>query len=114
MLIIAIVLFLIAALFGLIVVTAIFRDQTTPKTIVFLHGPIAAIALLIIIFYAFMGHKDPLLLTSIALFILAALGGLTLFTIDIRHKPIPKFLALVHPLVAVIGLLTLIVYMLKP
>lgn len=113
MLITAIILFIIAAIFGLIVLTAILKDKPTPKPAVFTHGPIAAIALIIVIIYAVMGHMQPLLLTSIILFVLAALGGLTLFTIDMRKKPIPKLLAVLHPILAIIALITLIVYVLQ-
>jgi hypothetical protein len=113
MLITAIILFIIAAIFGLIVLTAILKDKPTPKPAVFTHGPIAAIALIIAIIYAVMGHMHPLLITSIILFVLAALGGLTLFTIDMRRKPIPKLLAVFHPILAVIALITLIVYVLQ-
>jgi hypothetical protein len=113
MLITAIILFVVAAIFGLIVLTAILKDQPTPKPVVFTHGPIAAIALIMVITYSVMGHTDPLLITSIVLFVLAALGGLTLFTIDMRKKPIPKLLAVIHPLVAVIALVTLIIYVLQ-
>lgn len=113
MLITAIILFIIAAIFGLIVLTAILKDKPTPKAAVFTHGPIAAIALIIVIIYAVMGHMHPLLITSIVLFVLAALGGLTLFTIDMRKKPIPKLLAVLHPILAVIALITLIVYVLQ-
>ena len=103
MLIAAIILFIIAAIFGLIVLTAILKDKPTPKAAVITHGPIAAIALIIVIIYAVMGHMHPLLITSIVLFVLAALGGLTLFTIDMRKKPIPKLLAVLHPILAVIA-----------
>ena len=114
MLITAIVLFAIAAIFGLIILTAILKNQPTPKAAVFTHGPIAATALIIVIAYAYMGsNMSPVLITSIVLFILAALGGLTLFTIDMRNKPIPKLLAVLHPLLAVIALVTLIVYVLQ-
>lgn len=113
MLITAVILFIIAAIFGLIVLTAILKDKATPKAAVFTHGPIAAIALIIVIIYAVMGHMHPLLITSIVLFVLAALGGLTLFTIDMRKKPIPKLLAVLHPILAVIALITLIVYVLQ-
>lgn len=113
MLIAAIILFIIAAIFGLIVLTAILKDKPTPKAAVFTHGPIAAIALIIVIIYAVMGHMHPLLITSIVLFVLAALGGLTLFTIDMRKKTIPKLLAILHPILAVIALITLIVYVLQ-
>src|SRR5262245_34827121 len=111
MLLTAIILFIIAAIFGLIILTAILKNQPTPKLAVFIHGPLAAIALIIAIIYAFMmGYVQPLLLTSIILFILAALGGLTLFTIDMRNKPIPKLLAVLHPILAVIALIVLIIY----
>src|SRR5262245_15156761 len=113
MLITAIMLFLIAAIFGLIILTAILKNQPTPKSIVFTHGPIAALALILVIIYSIRGHTEPLLITSIVLFILAALGGLTLFTIDMRNKPIPKLLAVIHPIVAVIALISLIIYVLR-
>lgn len=113
MLLLAILLFVIAAIFGLIVLIAILKDRPTPKPAVFTHGPIAALALIITIVYCVMGHADPLLISSIVLFILAALGGLTLFTIDMRHKPIPKLLAILHPILAVIALLTLVVYLVQ-
>src|SRR5688572_11812593 len=109
----AIVLFLVAAIFGLIVLTAILKNQPTPKLAVFAHGPIAAIALIIVIVYTILGHREPLLITSIVLFILAALGGLTLFIIDMQKKPIPKSIAVIHPMIAVLALITLIIYVVQ-
>lgn len=113
MLIASIVLFIIAAIFGLIILTAILKNKPTPKPAVFTHGPIAATALIIAIIYASMGHADPLLITSIVLFVLAALGGLTMFAIDMQKKPVPKLIAVIHPLVAVAALITLIIYVLQ-
>lgn len=113
MLLTAIFLFVIAAVFGLTILTAILKNQPTPKPAVFTHGPLAVIALITLIMYSLHGHADTLLITSIVLFILAALGGLTLFSIDMRNKPIPKLIAVLHPVLAVIALLTLVVYMLQ-
>jgi len=109
----AIVLFILAAMFGLIVLTSVLKDLPTPKPIVFIHGIVAATALLIVIYYYYIGHNDTLLLTSIVVFVLAALGGLTMFTIDMRGKPIPKALALIHPLAAATALVLLIIYVLR-
>lgn len=50
-----------------------------------------------------------MLFFAVALFILAALGGLTLFTLGLKKKPVPKLLAIIHPLVAIAGLITLVV-----
>lgn len=113
MLISAIVLFIIAAIFGLIILTSILKNKPTPKPIVFIHGPLAAIALILVISYMVIQGASPLLITSVVLFVLAALGGLTLFTIDMRNKPIPKLLAMLHPLIAVAGLIVLIIYVLQ-
>src|SRR5438105_1384688 len=109
----AVILFLIAAIFGLVVLTAILKDQPTPKGFVFTHGPIAATGLILVLIALYYGPRDSLLITSAVLFVLAALGGLTLFTIDMSNKRIPKLLAVAHPILAVIALVILIIYMLK-
>lgn len=114
MLISAIILFIIAAIFGLVILTAILKDKPTPKPFVFIHGPVAAIALIIVIINLVMqGFASPLLITSVVLFVLAAIGGLTLLTIDMTNKPIPKKIAMMHPLVAAAGLIALIIYVLQ-
>lgn len=110
----AIILFLIAATFGLIILTAILKNKPTPKAAVFAHGPIAATALILVILYYLNDHADHLLKISIVIFILAALGGLTMFTLDvIKKKPVPKLIAVIHPIAAVTALIILILYVLQ-
>lgn len=112
MLIAAIILFIIALLLGLIILTAVLQDRPSNKTAVYLHGITVGVALLCVIIYMFIVESSPLLISSLILFILAALGGLTLFTIDIKNRPIPKMLAVLHPVIAVAGLVVLIIYVL--
>jgi FtsH-binding integral membrane protein len=112
MLYLAIGLFVLAAVFGLILLTAILRNQPTPKPVVFIHGGLAVTALLLVIFFIVRNNGEGPV-TSLILFILAAVGGLTLFSIDIRNKPVPKWLAVIHPIVAALGLLTLIIYVMR-
>ncbi len=111
MLVIAVIFFLIAAFLGSFLLAAILRNQPTPKPIVFMHGSVAGIALIIFIVYIALGHTAPLLITSLVLFILAALGGLTMFTLDINGKPVPKMIAVGHPILAVTSVVLLIVYL---
>ncbi len=105
-----IIFFLFAAVLGAVVLTAILQNRPTPKPVVFIHGIIAGLALLMLITYVALGHTSTLLITSLVLFVLAALGGLTMFTIDMSGRPVPKALALGHPLLAVISVILLIVY----
>ena len=109
MLITAIALFALAAIFGLVALTAILKNKPTPKPAVFIHGGVAAIALLLVIL-AVAKSAGPSPIASLVLFIVAALGGFALFAIDMQKKPVPKLLALVHPLVAAIALVLLILF----
>jgi uncharacterized membrane protein (UPF0136 family) len=46
----------------------------------------------------------------IAIFVIAALGGFLLLSFHLRNKPVPRVLAVIHGLVAALGLVLLIVY----
>lgn len=112
MLTIAIFLFVIAAAFGVILLTRVLGNKTTPKPVALIHGTLAVMALLITITYYVTGHHSTLVLTSIILFALAAVGGVIMFTLDISNKQIPKVIAVIHPLVAVTALVLLVVHIL--
>ncbi len=109
MLIAAIVLFVLAAIFGLITVIAIFKNRPTSKPVVFIHGGLAAIGLLLVILFTAEGTLSAPI-ASLILFIVAALAGFVMFAADIQKKPVPKVLAGLHPVVAAIGLILLIVF----
>ncbi len=102
-------LFSLAALLGLILLSYVLRSKSTPKAIAFLHGPAAAVALVILIVYTI--NHDRMFIASIVLFVLAAIGGLILLIKDItgKGKPLPKWLAILHGLTAVSGFTVLLV-----
>lgn len=100
MLTIAILLFAVAAVFGLIVLTALLKNRETPKPVVYTHGLFAATALVLLIAYAVTDGAHSVG-GIIALFVVAALGGLLLFGRDLMKKAGPKWLAVVHALLAV-------------
>lgn len=113
MLAIAIGLFVLAAVFGFVVLRAILKEKGTPKKFVILHGTMAISAIFVLIVYMLLTGSAPQLITSLIFFVFAALGGLTLLTIDLKKKPIPKVIAMVHPIVALVGLVLLIRYFLQ-
>jgi hypothetical protein len=100
-------LFSLAALLGLILISYVLRSKETPKAVAFIHGPVAAIALIILIIYTI--NHDRMFIASIVLFVIAALGGIILFIKDLTGKTVPKWLAVVHGLVAVSGFTVLII-----
>lgn len=106
---VAIGLLFFALFLGLVVLISVLSDKTTPKSVVFIHGGLAFIALTLVFITVLQKHAHgPIIAFSILT--LAAIGGLRLFYCDMRKKPIPKWLALLHPLIAIIGLFALIFY----
>ncbi|MGE5398868.1 MAG: hypothetical protein ACM3S2_00605 [Ignavibacteriales bacterium] len=108
--IVTIVLFVIGALFGLHMLTHVLQRKSTPKISIILHGLLVAIALIIVIIEA-VNLGNGMLVSSMVLFIAAALGGFYMVYLDVGKKQLPpKMLALIHPLLAVIGLVVLIIF----
>lgn len=112
MLLAAIFLLLIAIAFGIIILAALLEQRVVPARAVSIHGGLAAIALLLVIIYMLINGSAPLLVAGITLLLLGALGGLTLVTINKKGKRSPKVLLILHPIVAVTGLIILVIYVL--
>lgn len=102
MLTLSIILFAAAAILGLTVAVALLKKKETSKPVAVAHGLVGAAGLVVLLFYTL---QNPLRLLSIALglFVIAALGGFLLFANDLRKKPGPLFLVVVHAVVAVIA-----------
>ena len=97
----AIALFSLAALLGMFLLGFVLKGKETPKAVVFTHGPLAAAGLVLLIIYAI--DRSPGHLESIVLFTMAAAGGVVMLYRDITGKGIPKWLAIVHGLLAIAG-----------
>lgn len=110
MLLLAIFLFLFASAFGVAILIAVLQDEPASKLVLLLHGSIAGTAILAMIGYVIIYGAAPLLIASLILFLIAALGGLTLFVLARKRKSVPKLLVIIHPLVALAGLITLVIY----
>lgn len=100
--------FALAAVLGLYLLTLILTNKETPKSVAIFHGLFAVIGVVLLICYPFFYSPSPI--TSLILFILAAMGGLLLIYKDLSGKPIPKWLALGHGLTAIIAFLILAVF----
>jgi len=109
MLIVIIIVFAAAAVFGLLNLLAILGNKHTNKPVVFVHGILAAAALvLLIIFTINSTGNSPVI--SLILFIIVALVGFFLFARDLSKKPGPKAVAIIHGLVAVISFILLLIF----
>lgn len=108
MLLISIALFATAALLGLYLLSFVLTDKKTPKGVAFVHGPLAATGLILLIIYALTHSPAPIV--SIVIFAMAAMGGTLLIYKDLTGQSIPKWLALGHGISAIVGFIFLIMF----
>lgn len=104
----AIALFALAAIFGMLLLSYILRSKETPKGLSLMHGVFAVVGLVLLIIYTTQNRPGPV--ESVVLFAIAALGGIIVFARDIMNKKVPKWLAVVHGLVAVSGFVFLLLF----
>lgn len=103
--------FAVAASMGIFLLRAILTDKPTSKALVLLHGPLAVTGLILLIIFA-VSVPSYYLNIAIVFFGIAALMGLTLLIRDMRRKPGPKGLALVHALFALTGIIFVLTFIL--
>jgi hypothetical protein len=109
MLIAALILFAIAVAGGLTMAVLHFRGQKPPPAVPVFHG-LFALAGLLVLLLAIWPDFSGITAWAFGLFLLAALGGLTiLFGFRRRGKALPSAMVVGHGLLAVIALLLLLV-----
>ncbi len=103
MLIAAIVLFLLAALGGLMMAFGIFNGAKPKPPLAVGHGLLAATALVLALLVAIAPGAATLVKYGVAVLVLAALGGAFLLSFHLRDRPHPRLVVVLHALLAVGG-----------
>lgn len=105
----ALVIFAVAAVIGITLAIPLLQKRPTSKPAAIAHGLLGASGLVLLIVYT-MQNPHKFLTSAIVLLVVAALGGVILFANDLRNRPGPAFLIVVHALAAVaaVGLVTLV------
>lgn len=100
MLVLTLVVFALAAVLGLTVAIQLFKKAPTNKGVALIHGLLGAAGLLLLI-VTMLRQPHHLLSWAVGLLVGAALGGALLFANDLRKKPGPLGLVVIHAGVAV-------------
>lgn len=109
----AVVLFLVAALGGIVMATGIFRSSAPKPPIATAHGLLAATALVLALLVAFTQPSPPIVAYGAVILVLAALGGFFLLSFHVRGKAHPRAVVVLHALLAVSGVACLAVALLR-
>jgi hypothetical protein len=106
-----IVIFAIAAVAGVILAALHFSGKNLPMALALFHGVFAVVGVILLILGIMKLSGAGILGGALALFVVAALGGLTLFFgFYLRRKKLSTPIVGLHALFAVIGFLLVIVY----
>lgn len=108
----AVVLFLLAAVGGLVMAVGVFRGAKPPVALAVGHGLLAATALVLVLWIFLTSEAPAAVGIGLGILVLAALGGFYLLSFHLRDKPHPKAVVIVHAVVAVIGVGALVAAML--
>jgi hypothetical protein len=107
MLRIAVFVFAVAALGGLVLAIRHFKGQDRPWPLAILHGLLGAAGLILLLVPVITGGVPALAKTALALFVVAALGGFLLFAFHIQNKRLPSPVVVIHAGVAVVAFVLL-------
>lgn len=110
MLILATILFAIAAVGGLVMAYIHFKKDTNPPgALAAIHGLAAAAALVLLLMAVINMNLSGLTVWALGLFVIAALGGFFLVSYHIRGQRLPSKVVVIHALVAVVAFVLLLI-----
>lgn len=112
MLYFTIALFAVSAVFGLTILIKWLTKKEASRAVIYSHGIFAAVALVLLVWYSVV-NPGNFPITSLILFGIAAIAGFYMFFNDLAKKPSPMSLAFVHALVAILGVVTLLYFIIK-
>lgn len=100
---VAVLLIALGAIVGLTMAVQHFKGRTPPKpAIAILHGLLAGSGVIVLLLGVWDLGFGTAHTWALALFVVAALGGLYLVSHHMRQKPLPNGVIVIHGLVAVV------------
>jgi hypothetical protein len=103
MLSLAVIVFAIAAVGGLILALHVLRDRFAPWSLSILHALLGAAGLVLVLLAVFGDEGGSLILGSLLTLVVAALGGFFLVSFHVRRRLPPKAIVILHASIAVVG-----------
>lgn len=103
MLTVALIVFAVAAVGGLVLALHVLRGKFAPWPLSLLHAALGATGLALLLFAVLQGLAGSLAKWALGLFVVAALGGFYLASLHRRRALPPKGVVLLHALLAVSG-----------
>lgn len=113
MLELALALFALGALGGLILAASVLRSRLAPWALSIAHALLGAAGLIVLCVMLWQGVMSERFLLALGLLVVAALGGFFLASFHLRSKIAPKPVVVLHGTLAIGGFLVLLSLLLQ-
>jgi uncharacterized membrane protein len=91
----------VAALLGMTLLYMALNNKRVSVRLLFAHGILAAIGIILLLFYTFTRTPGPI--ESLVIFIIAAVAGALMGYKTLTGKSVPKWIAVAHGVIALGG-----------
>lgn len=110
----AIIFFALAAIGGVILAYLHWTGKTAPIPFALAHGALAVIGVILLLLGLGDSQGSNLPIISLIIFVLAAIGGIILFSTHMKSRPLPRGLIVGHGALAVIAFVILLIFVARP
>jgi hypothetical protein len=114
MLSLAVIVFAIAAVGGLMLALHVLRDRLAPWLLSIAHALLGAAGLILVLLAVVGDNGSTLILASLLTLVVAALGGFFLASFHVRKRLPPKAIVILHASLAVVGFGLLVIGVFAP
>jgi hypothetical protein len=111
MLFITIIVFLLTAIVGTILLVSVVSERHGPAPLPYIHGGLGITGIVLLLIYVLINPATTVI-AALALFILAALGGLYMYFLDRNTPAVPRWFPFVHAAIALSAFATLLMHFL--
>lgn len=109
MITLSILFFSLASVLGMLILYKWLTKKNASRAVILSHGGIAFVGLLLLLTYSY-NNPDSFPKFSIIFFALAVISGLYIFINSLKNKTSPMIYAFFHAFLAVLGIVSLIVF----
>lgn len=104
----ALLIFALTALGGVILASKVFKGKLAPWPLSLAHAAAGAVGLALLAAEVFIGKGTSRVTAAFAVLVVAAVGGFYLASKHLMKQPAPKLVVIIHAAVAVTGFLILV------
>lgn len=109
MLVAALIVFALAAILGVILAATFVMKTSAPMWLAYVHAALGILGVILLIIGVAGGQTGGLIVAALVVFLLTAVGGIVIYALGSKGRPIPSALLVVHGAAGLVAFILLLV-----